>query len=79
MTPSTWRSHQVPCSDVRDNPDRLKLLESWLKSYRPEELFDASGALTQVRLLREQIAMLERIRGVLRSGGASRPRVVAAR
>src|SRR4029450_5017185 len=31
----SWRSHQVPISDVRDNPESLKLLESWLKSYKP--------------------------------------------
>jgi xylulose-5-phosphate/fructose-6-phosphate phosphoketolase len=40
----TWRSHQVPLSGVRDNPEHLALLESWLRSYRPQELFDASGA-----------------------------------
>ncbi|GIF22145.1 xylulose-5-phosphate/fructose-6-phosphate phosphoketolase [Actinoplanes tereljensis] len=40
----TWRSHQVPLSGVRENPEHLKLLEKWLKSYRPEELFDATGA-----------------------------------
>ena len=39
----TWRSHQVPLSGVRENPDHLQLLEQWLKSYRPEELFDADG------------------------------------
>jgi xylulose-5-phosphate/fructose-6-phosphate phosphoketolase len=41
----TWRSHQVPVSDVRDNPDHLRVLEDWLRSYRPEELFDAEGRL----------------------------------
>ncbi|WP_035993980.1 phosphoketolase [Paraburkholderia caribensis] len=41
----TWRSHQVPFSDVRGNPENLALLESWLRSYKPEELFDASGRL----------------------------------
>jgi xylulose-5-phosphate/fructose-6-phosphate phosphoketolase len=41
----TWRSHQVPFGDVRGNPERVKMLESWLKSYRPDELFDARGAL----------------------------------
>ena len=41
----SWRSHQVPISDVRENPEALKLLETWLKSYRPEELFDADGRL----------------------------------
>jgi xylulose-5-phosphate/fructose-6-phosphate phosphoketolase len=41
----SWRSHQVPFADVRENPDHLALLESWLRSYRPEELFDAGGRL----------------------------------
>ncbi|MFB2586583.1 phosphoketolase family protein [Herbiconiux liukaitaii] len=40
---NTWRSHQVPLSGVRDNPEHLALLEEWLRSYRPEELFDADG------------------------------------
>jgi xylulose-5-phosphate/fructose-6-phosphate phosphoketolase len=41
----SWRSHQVPFSDVRTNPAHLQLLESWMRSYQPEELFDASGRL----------------------------------
>ena len=41
----SWRSHQVPISDVRENPDSLRLLETWLRSYAPEELFDANGRL----------------------------------
>ncbi|MFV0339855.1 MAG: phosphoketolase [Parachlamydiaceae bacterium] len=41
----SWRSHQVPFSDTTDNPAHLKLLEDWLKSYRPEELFDETGKL----------------------------------
>ena len=41
----SWRSHQVPFSDVRENPASLELLENWLKSYKPEELFDADGRL----------------------------------
>lgn len=40
----TFRAHQVPLSGVRDNPEHLALLEQWLKSYRPEELFDSIGA-----------------------------------
>ncbi|MFY1699902.1 phosphoketolase family protein [Solwaraspora sp. WMMA2101] len=44
----TWRSHQVPLSGVRDNADHLAILETWLRSYRPEELFDADGAPTPV-------------------------------
>ncbi|MET8681698.1 phosphoketolase family protein [Streptomyces sp. NPDC004647] len=39
----TWRSHQVPLSGVRDNPAHLEQLEQWLRSYRPEELFDDHG------------------------------------
>jgi xylulose-5-phosphate/fructose-6-phosphate phosphoketolase len=41
----TWRSHQVPIADVRENPEHLRLLEEWMRSYRPEELFDENGAL----------------------------------
>jgi xylulose-5-phosphate/fructose-6-phosphate phosphoketolase len=41
----TWRSHQVPVADVRKNPDHLRLLEDWLRSYWPEELFDDEGRL----------------------------------
>ena len=40
-----WRSHQVPMGDVRENPAHLKLLEQWLRSYQPEELFDEAGRL----------------------------------
>jgi xylulose-5-phosphate/fructose-6-phosphate phosphoketolase len=41
----TFRSHQVPMADVRNKPAYVKLLESWMKSYRPGELFDAAGRL----------------------------------
>jgi len=41
----TWRAHQVPIPDARGNPGHLAELEKWLRSYRPEELFDADGAL----------------------------------
>jgi xylulose-5-phosphate/fructose-6-phosphate phosphoketolase len=47
ITEGYWRSHQVPFSDMVDNPSHLKLLEDWLQSYRPEELFDDSGFLTE--------------------------------
>ena len=40
-----WRAHQVPLSAVRDNPEHLQQLETWLRSYKPEELFDADGRL----------------------------------
>ncbi len=41
----TWRAHQVPLSEPAVNPEHLKLLEQWLRSYRPEELFDDNGRL----------------------------------
>ena len=41
----TYRSHQVPVAKVKTNPDHLKQLEIWMKSYKPEELFDDEGAL----------------------------------
>jgi len=47
----TWRAHQVPLSGVRENRDHLRLLEEWMRSYRPEELFDADG--TPAELVRE--------------------------
>ncbi|MFC3495357.1 phosphoketolase family protein [Glycomyces rhizosphaerae] len=42
----TWRAHQVPLAEVRTNPDHLAMLEEWMRSYRPEELFDATGKPT---------------------------------
>ncbi|MDR3623970.1 MAG: phosphoketolase family protein [Chlamydiales bacterium] len=44
---NSWRSHQVPLSELAENPKHLKLLEKWLKSYRPEELFDEKGRLIE--------------------------------
>ena len=44
QTEGSWRSHQVPFSDMQ-KPEHMRLLEDWLRSYRPEELFDASGKL----------------------------------
>ena len=40
-----WRAHQVPMAGIRENPAHLKILEQWLRSYEPEELFDKGGAL----------------------------------
>jgi xylulose-5-phosphate/fructose-6-phosphate phosphoketolase len=48
----TWRAHQVPLAGVRDNPEHLRALEQWLRSYRAAELFDPTGA--PVELLRDQ-------------------------
>ena len=47
-----WRAHQVPITDVIEKPAHLKMLEEWLRSYRPEELFNADGApVTAIRAL----------------------------
>src|SRR5579864_3887390 len=40
-----WRSHQVPLADVKTNPERLRILENWMRSLKPEEIFDESGRL----------------------------------
>ncbi len=48
----TWRSHQVPLTEARENPEHLRLLEEWMRSYGPEELFDETGTL------REELAAL---------------------
>ena len=44
-TEGSWRSHQVPLANLAGNPDHLQMLEDWLRSYRPEELFDEVGKL----------------------------------
>ncbi len=41
----TWRAHQVPVADLQTKPEHIKILEDWMKSYRPEELFDQNGKL----------------------------------
>src|SRR5262249_35013235 len=41
----TWRAHQVTVADLKHKPERLKILEDWMKRYRPEELFDEDGKL----------------------------------
>ncbi len=44
-TEGSWRSHQVPMGAMHENPEHVKLLEQWMQSYQPEELFDAEGRL----------------------------------
>jgi xylulose-5-phosphate/fructose-6-phosphate phosphoketolase len=41
----TWRAHQVPLGEVRTNPEHLRQLQEWMRSYRPEELFGPDGTL----------------------------------
>ena len=43
----TFRAHQVPLANVRDNPEHLRQLEEWMRGYRPDELFDAEGRLVE--------------------------------
>jgi len=47
QTEGSFRSHQVPFGELAKKPDHVPLLEGWLKSYRPEELFDTGGALRE--------------------------------
>ena len=42
-----WRAHQVPVLDVQTNPEHLRIVEEWMRSYRPQELFDQSGRLVE--------------------------------
>jgi xylulose-5-phosphate/fructose-6-phosphate phosphoketolase len=44
-TEGSWRSHQVPLSELAEKPEHLKLLEKWMKTYKPQELFDPTGRL----------------------------------
>jgi len=44
-TEGTWRSHQVPLANLAQKPEYVKILEEWMKSYRPESLFDKNGKL----------------------------------
>jgi xylulose-5-phosphate/fructose-6-phosphate phosphoketolase len=60
---NTWRAHQVPLSGVRTNDDHLHQLDSWMRSYRPEELFDEHG--------RPVAALLELAPGPSRRMGSS--------
>ncbi|MBV9625767.1 MAG: phosphoketolase family protein, partial [Acidobacteria bacterium] len=41
----TWRAHQVPVADLQEKPEHVKILEDWMRSYKPEELFDDRGKL----------------------------------
>ena len=40
-----WRAHQIPLGDIATNPSHLSALENWMRSYKPEELFDQNGRL----------------------------------
>ena len=44
-TEGSWRSHQVPIAEMSSKPEHVKLLKTWMQSYRPDELFDKSGKL----------------------------------
>ena len=67
-----WRAHQVPLAELHDNPSHLALLEEWLRSYRPQDLFDEAGRLLPE--LRELAPKRERRMGANRhaNGGLLR-------
>src|SRR4029077_9229710 len=44
-TEDYWRSHQVPMGEMHEKPEHVAILEKWMKSYKPEELFDKTGRL----------------------------------
>jgi xylulose-5-phosphate/fructose-6-phosphate phosphoketolase len=44
-TEGYWRAHQVPMGEMHEKPEHVRILEEWMKSYRPQELFDANGTL----------------------------------
>ncbi len=68
----SWRAHQVPLAEMHENPSHLAMLEEWLRSYRPQELFDERGRL--VPELRELAPLGERRMGASRhaNGGILR-------
>ena len=79
----TWRSHQVPMSEVRKNAENRAILEAWMRSYRPEELFDerwragpgAGGAAAQELPADEREPGRERRRAAPRPRPARLPRL----
>ena len=69
-----WRSHQVPMAEVRTNATNRAILEQWLRSYRPEELFDADAAtLKEVKRIpmRKPVGKYNVHNKVTRSAGTS--------
>ncbi len=70
----TFRSHQVPVAEVRKNLAHLRILEDWLRSYRPEELFDAQGRLQpRLRALAPEGARRMSANPLSNPGQASKP------
>ena len=70
----TWRAHQIPLGGVREDAGRRAQLEQWLRSYRPEELFDDSGApVPEIDALQPEPA--QRMSGSTRTNGGVRHRL----
>ncbi|QVT79834.1 Xylulose-5-phosphate phosphoketolase [Nocardioides aquaticus] len=69
LVEGTFRSHQVPLSRVREDPAHLAMLERWLRSYRPEELFDAAGRPTTT--LQDPVGDLRLSAAPAANGGAT--------
>ncbi len=75
----TFRAHQVPLADVRDNPEQLALLDQWMRRYRPDELFDERGQLrAELRALAPTGARRMGANPAANGGGSLRPLTVPA-
>jgi phosphoketolase len=70
---NSWRSHQVPMTDVRENPAHLQVLEDWLRSYRPSELFDERGTLEPRKAPGKRPTLEEKARKLLEADVEERP------
>ena len=77
-TEGSWRSHQVPMGEMRGNPGHVRILEDWMKSYRPEELFDESGRLRPNSPLLRRRATRRMSANPHANGGAAAARSEAA-
>ncbi|RWZ55069.1 phosphoketolase family protein [Labedella populi] len=72
----TFHAHQVPLSGVRDNPDHLAQLERWLRSYRPEELFESDGSPSAVLDALRPVGGLRMSASLHTNGGTVEPLVL---
>jgi xylulose-5-phosphate/fructose-6-phosphate phosphoketolase len=69
---NNWRAHQVPLANARDTEAHTRLLETWMKSYRPEELFDGSGAPVEAATALAPIGNLRMSANPVANGGLLR-------
>ncbi|MEO6955819.1 MAG: phosphoketolase family protein [Antricoccus sp.] len=69
---NSWRSHQVPLASARDTDEHLQILHSWLRSYRPEELFDDLGVLVPTATALAPVGELRMSANPVANGGLLR-------